>query len=151
MGVTAADFDGDGWPDIYVANDRTENFLFHNKHDGTFEEIAEGCGGGVRTKRRGDIVNGSGLCGHHRERAARSVGERRALQPADEEQRQGGFDDIGIASGLSQANAQYVSWGTGVYDFDNDGLLDIMVFHGGLIQMIPQEHSVFRGLRQRAV
>jgi hypothetical protein len=47
---------------------------------------------------------------------------------------------------LSQANAQYVSWGTGVYDFDNDGWLDIMVFHGGLIQMIPQEHSVFRGL-----
>jgi hypothetical protein len=58
----------------------------------------------------------------------------------------GGFDDIGIVSGLSQANAQYVSWGTGVYDFDNDGWLDIMVFHGGLIQMIPQEHSVFRGL-----
>jgi hypothetical protein len=58
----------------------------------------------------------------------------------------GGFDDIGIASGLSQANAQYVSWGTGVYDFDNDGWLDIMVFHGGLIQMITQEHSVFRGL-----
>ena len=40
MGVIAADFDGDGWPDIYVSNDRTENFLFHNKHDGTFEEIA---------------------------------------------------------------------------------------------------------------
>ena len=40
MGVTAADFDGDGFPDIYVANDKTENFLFHNKHDGTFEEIA---------------------------------------------------------------------------------------------------------------
>jgi enediyne biosynthesis protein E4 len=39
MGVTAADFDNDGWDDIYVANDRTENFLFHNKHDGTFEEI----------------------------------------------------------------------------------------------------------------
>jgi hypothetical protein len=58
----------------------------------------------------------------------------------------GGFDDVGIASGLSQANAQYVSWGTGVYDFDNDGWLDIMVFHGGLIHMIPEEHSVFRGL-----
>ena len=44
MGVTAADFDGDGWDDIYVANDRTENFLFHNKHDGTFEEIANDTG-----------------------------------------------------------------------------------------------------------
>jgi hypothetical protein len=44
MGVTAADFDNDGWDDIYVANDRTENFLFHNKHDGTFEEIGSDTG-----------------------------------------------------------------------------------------------------------
>ena len=47
---------------------------------------------------------------------------------------------------MSQANAQYVSWGTGVYDFDNDGLLDILIFHGGLIHLIPQEHTLFRGL-----
>ncbi len=40
MGVTSGDLDGDGWPDIYVANDKTENFLFRNKHDGSFEEIA---------------------------------------------------------------------------------------------------------------
>ena len=42
-----------------------------------------------------------------------------------------GFDDIGASNGVSQTNAQYVSWGTGVYDFDNDGLLDILIFHGG--------------------
>jgi hypothetical protein len=47
---------------------------------------------------------------------------------------------------VSQTNAQYVSWGTGVYDFDNDGLLDILIFHGGLIHLIPQEHTLFRGL-----
>jgi hypothetical protein len=57
-----------------------------------------------------------------------------------------GFDDIGATNGISQANAQYVSWGTGVYDFDNDGLLDILIFHGGLIHLIPQEHTLFRGL-----
>ena len=44
MGVTAADFDGDGYPDIYVANDKTENFLFHNNADGTFKEIAVASG-----------------------------------------------------------------------------------------------------------
>ena len=44
MGVTAADFDRDGWPDIYVANDKTENFLFHNQKDGTFKEIAVSAG-----------------------------------------------------------------------------------------------------------
>ncbi|HEX4036985.1 MAG TPA: CRTAC1 family protein [Acidobacteriaceae bacterium] len=146
MGVTAADFDGDGWPDIYVANDKTENFLFHNKHNGTFEEIAAEAGvaygqDGEATSSMGPVfadITGSGLLdlwvsdGHYN-RLMKNNGK-------------GGFDDVGIASGLSQANAQYVSWGTGVYDFDNDGLLDIMVFHGGLIHMIPMEHSVFRGM-----
>jgi len=56
------------------------------------------------------------------------------------------FDDLGATNGVSQTNAQYVSWGTGVYDFDNDGLLDVLIFHGGLIHMIPQEHTLFRGL-----
>ena len=42
-----------------------------------------------------------------------------------------------------------MSWGSGVYDFDNDGWLDILIFHGGLIHMVPQEHSVFRGLAKR--
>ena len=56
------------------------------------------------------------------------------------------FEDIGASNGVSQTNAQYVSWGTGVYDFDNDGILDILIFHGGLIHLIPQEHTLFRGL-----
>ncbi|HEY6448765.1 MAG TPA: CRTAC1 family protein [Acidobacteriaceae bacterium] len=146
MGVTAADYDGDGWPDIYVANDRTENFLFHNRHDGTFEEVAGDADvaygqNGEATSSMGPVfadITGSGLLDlwvsdAHYNRLMKNNGK-------------GGFDDVGIVSGLSQANAQYVSWGTGVYDFDNDGLPDIMVFHGGLIHLIPQEHSVFRGL-----
>jgi hypothetical protein len=56
------------------------------------------------------------------------------------------FEDIGASNGVSQTNGQYVSWGTGVYDFDNDGLLDILIFHGGLIHLYPQEHTLFRGL-----
>jgi hypothetical protein len=39
-----------------------------------------------------------------------------------------------------------VSWGTGIYDFDDDGILDILTFHGGLIHLVPEEHSVYRGL-----
>jgi hypothetical protein len=146
MGVTAADFDGDGWPDIYVANDRTENFLFHNKHDGTFEEIANDAGvaygqNGENTGAMGPVFadfEGRGLLDlfvtdSHYNRLLLNDGKL-------------GFDDLGARNGVSQANAQYVSWGSGVYDFDNDGQLDILVFHGGLIQMIPQEHTVFRGL-----
>jgi len=146
MGVTAADFDNDGWDDIYVANDRTENFLFHNKHDGTFEEIANDSGtaygqNGESTSSMGPVfadLEGRGILdlfvsdGHYN-RMLRNTGKMT-------------FDDIGAGNGVSQANAQYVSWGTGVYDFDNDGHLDVLIFHGGLIHLIPQEHTLFQGL-----
>ena len=146
MGVTAADFDNDGWDDIYVANDRTENFLFHNKHDGTFEEVGGDTGtaygqNGESTSSMGPVfadLEGRGVLdlwvtdGHYN-RLLHNTGKN-------------SFEDIGAETGVSQVNAQYVSWGTGVYDFDNDGLLDILIFHGGLIHLIPQEHTLFRGM-----
>ncbi len=146
MGVTAADFDGDGWDDIYVANDRTENFLFHNKHDGTFEEIGNDSGtafgqNGESTSAMGPVfadLEGNGkldlwVTDGRYNRMLSYTGKL-------------SFDDIGARNGVSQANAQYVSWGSGIYDFDNDGHLDILIFHGGLIFLIPQEHTLFRGL-----
>jgi len=160
MGVTAADFDNDGWDDIYVANDRTENFLFHNKHDGTFEEIGNETGtafgqNGESTSSMGPVfadLEGRGVLdlwvtdGHYN-RLLHNTGA-----PADRSSSVGlnsgkmSFEDVGAQTGVSQVNAQYVSWGTGIYDFDNDGLLDILIFHGGLIHLIPQEHTLFRGL-----
>jgi hypothetical protein len=160
MGVTAADFDNDGWDDIYVANDRTENFLFHNKHDGTFEEIGNDSGtafgqNGESTSSMGPVfadLEGRGVLdlwvtdGHYN-RLLRNTGA-----PADGPSSVGWnsgkmtFEDIGAETGVAQVNGQYVSWGTGIYDFDNDGLLDILIFHGGLIHLIPQEHTLFRGI-----
>ena len=145
MGVTIGDFTGDGWDDIYVANDRTENFLFHNKHDGTFEDIASDTGtafgqNGESTSAMGPVFADFGNRGvldlwvsdARYNRMLKNTGQM-------------SFDDMGATNGVSQANAQYVSWGTGIYDYDNDGDLDILIFHGGLIHLIPQEHTLFRG------
>jgi hypothetical protein len=146
MGVTAADADGDGYPDIYVANDKTENFLFHNKKDGTFEEV--GVEAGVAFGQNGESTSAMGpvffdmdndglmdlwVSDSKYNRLLRNTGK---LQ----------FEDQAQQSGIAQLTAQYVSWGSGVYDFDNDGWKDLLVFHGGLIHMVPQEHSVFRNL-----
>jgi len=146
MGVTAGDLDGDGWPDLYVSNDKTENFLFHNKHDGTFEEIAGDLG--VAYGQNGEMTSSMGptfadIDGDGRldlwvtdskfDRLMRNSGKQ-------------GFEDISASSGISAATGQYVSWGSGIYDFDNDGWLDILVFHGGLIHLVPEEHSLYRGL-----
>ncbi len=146
MGVTAADFDNDGWADVYVSNDKTENFLFHNKHDGTFEEIAGDLGvaygqNGEMTSSMGPTfadIEGDGMLDlwvtdSKYDRLMRNNGRQ-------------GFEDISASSGISEATGQYVSWGSAIYDFDNDGWQDILVFHGGLAHLVPQEHSLYRGI-----
>ncbi|HZT30244.1 MAG TPA: CRTAC1 family protein [Bryobacteraceae bacterium] len=146
MGVTAADFDGDGYPDIYVANDKTESFLFLNQKNGTFKEVAGAAGvaygqSGENTSAMGPVLFDL----QHDGRMTLWVSDskyNRLLDPAGPLR----FKDITESAGISQLAAQYTSWGTGVYDFDNDGWDDILIIHGGLIHMVPQEHSLFRGV-----
>lgn len=144
MGVTAADYDGDGYPDIYVANDKTENFLFHNKRNGTFEEIA--LNSGVAFGQNGESTSAMGPIFFDNDGVktlwVSDSKYNRLMKYTGSE----GFKDITEAAGISQATAQYVSWGSGIFDFDNDGLRDLLVFHGGLIHMVPQEHSLFRNV-----
>jgi hypothetical protein len=146
MGVTAADFDLDGYPDIYVANDKTENFLFHNEHNGAFKEIAVPAGvaygqSGENTSAMGPVFvdfDHDGLVDlwvsdSKYNRLMRNAGKLK-------------FEDVTERAGISQLAAQYTSWGTGVHDFDNDGNDDLFIVHGGLIHLVPQEHTVFRNL-----
>ncbi len=146
MGVTAADFDLDGYPDIYVANDKTENFLFHNEKNGTFKEIAVPAGvaygqSGENTSAMGPVFldfDHDGkidlwISDSKYNRMMKNVGNLK-------------FEDITERCGISQLAAQYTSWGTGAQDFDNDGLDDVFITHGGLIHLVRQEHSIFRNL-----
>jgi hypothetical protein len=146
MGVTAADFDGDGYPDIYVANDKTENFLLHNKRNGTFEEIALDAGAafgqnGESTSAMGpvffDMDNDGAMDLWVTDSKYNRLLKNSRILP---------FKDVTQQAGISQQTAQYTSWGTGAYDFDNDGWKDLFIAHGGLINMVPQEDSLFRNL-----
>jgi hypothetical protein len=146
MGVTAADFDGDGYPDIYVANDKTENFLLHNKRNGTFEEIALDAGAafgqnGESTSAMGpvffDMDNDGTMDLWVTDSKYNRLLKNSRILP---------FKDVTQQAGISQQTAQYTSWGTGAYDFDNDGWKDLFIAHGGLINMVPQEDSLFRNL-----
>jgi hypothetical protein len=146
MSVTAADFDGDGYPDIYVSNDKTENFLFHNKGNGTFEEIA--LDAGAAFGQNGESTSSMGPVFFDPENSGRMdlwVSDskyNRLLKNTGKLH----FEDVTDAAGISQRTAQYTSWGTGIYDFDNDGRRDIFIFHGGLIHLVQQEHSLFRNV-----
>ena len=146
MGVTAADFDLDGYPDIYVANDKSANFLFHNLGNGKFEEIALAAGvaygqNGENTSAMGPVFQDFDQDGRVDLWVSDSKYDRLLKNTGNLQ-----FEDVTQKAGIAQASAQYVSWGTGVYDFDNDGLDDLFIVHGGLVHLVPQEHSVFRGM-----
>ena len=145
MGVTAGDYDRDGWPDIYVANDTMESYLYRNNGDGTFtnratEETVAFGQHGEATSAMGPVFTDYDNDGwpdlfvsdmrYHR--LYRNAGADRY------------FLDTTVESGLARVSGQYVGWGTGVFDYDNDGWKDIFLVNGGLHHLIPMEHSLLR-------
>lgn len=132
LGVVCADFDDDGWPDIYVANDHAANFLWINARDGTFREEAFFRGGALSAQGRpqasmgiacGDI-DGNGridLLLTHLE------GENNALYLGVDET---GFRESSHQAGLAMPSLGFTGFGTQFLDLDNDGDLDLLVANG---------------------
>jgi hypothetical protein len=128
MGVAFADFDGDGFTDIFVANDSVRSLLFRNQGDGTFKEI--GLEAGVALREDGSPVAGMGVDFRDFDNDGlpdlvvsdmlndtfllfRNLGKRSQ------------FDDWGERSGIQAGTRQLTGWGLGMYDFDNDGWKDL--------------------------
>ncbi|MDP9161837.1 MAG: CRTAC1 family protein [Acidobacteriota bacterium] len=142
------DYDNDGWPDLYVANDAGPNYLYHNKHDGTFEDVG--------------LLSGASLSADGREQGSMGVDfgdidhdglfDIVVTNFTDEpdtlywNRGQQGFVDISWASRIAQPSYPLVGWGTAFFDMDNDGWLDIFVANG---HVYPQMDLVKGGAPYR--
>ena len=132
LGVSTADFNGDGWMDIYVANDGKENQLWLNKKDGTFENVA--------------LLSGVALPVTGKAEASMGVDAGDFDDDGDEDlfmtelTSQGSnlyvndgsavFDDRSTPSGIGPASVPFTGFGTGWFDYDNDGRLDLLSVNG---------------------
>jgi hypothetical protein len=146
LGVVWGDYDNQGWPDLLVANDTGPNFLYHNKHDGTFEERA--MLSGVALSSEGLEVGNMGVDMGDFDRDGKldfSI-TNYADQPKGLYLNQGdtGFLDVTFSAKIAQASLPYVSWGTGFADFDNDGLPDLVIASG---HVYPDVDTVPRNVK----
>jgi hypothetical protein len=132
LGVASADFNGDGWIDLYVANDGQENQLWLNQRDGTFRDTA--LLSGVAVSEHGKPKAGMGVdAGDFDDDGDEDLivtnlsGEGHDLYVNDGS---GVFDSRAAASGLRSPTLPYTGFGTAWFDFDNDGWLDILTVNG---------------------
>jgi predicted nucleotidyltransferase len=132
FGVVFSDLDNDGWPDIYVANDSVPNFLFHNKQDGTFEEI--GLISGASVNLAGFAQAGMGIAaGDYDNDGLVDLYVTHFSEDTNTLYRNLGgmfFADVTAASGAAIGSRPHIGWGTGLVDLDNDGWLDLFVVNG---------------------
>ena len=129
--AAATDFDGDGWPDIYVACDSTPSLFFHNNHDGTFTE--QGLERGVSLSEDGQEQAGMGLgIGDVHGEGYLDVFKthfRGDTQVLYRNNGKGFFRDVTVRAGLG-VETRFVGWGAVIADLDNDGLADIFFTTG---------------------
>jgi enediyne biosynthesis protein E4 len=144
MGVAWGDYDGDGWPDLYVTNDYGATFLYHNRQNGTFEEVGDATGTAVGPDGRGYGNMAADFGDFDRDGKLDLFVTRADDQPASLYRNEGDyFTDIARKAGIAGPTMAPVKWGTGFGDFDNDGWLDILVANGNfssLLDTLPKEY-----------
>jgi hypothetical protein len=130
LGAVVADFDNDGWPDLYVACDQTPSLLYRNKHDGTFEE--RGDAAGVAYNADGQLQAGMGIAvadydgnGFLDIAKTNFSGDRPSLFRNEDGKF---FEDVSEQAGLGRN--QLLGWGIAFLDIDEDGWPDLIMANG---------------------
>jgi len=151
LGVSAADFDNDGWPDIYVACDSVPSRFYHNKGNGTFVEVGREIGCAVNEN--GTPQGGMGIavgdydCDGWLDIVKTNYSDQTANLYHNNGD--GTFYDAVYRAGLG-GNTKYLGWGVGLFDFDNDGWPDIFMSNGHVFPEVDTKKLHF-AFKQRKV
>ena len=141
LGAIWADYDNDGWPDLFLANDAGPNFLYHNRHDGTFDEV--GMLAGVALSDDGQELGSMGVdFGDYDHDGRLDLFVTNYTDQVNNLYRNlggGAFSEMTWPAKLGQPSFRYVKWGTGFVDFDNDGWVDVFVNNG---HVYPQVDAI---------
>ncbi|OFW00032.1 MAG: hypothetical protein A3F68_08030 [Acidobacteria bacterium RIFCSPLOWO2_12_FULL_54_10] len=152
-----ADFDGDGWPDIYVANDISDNAMYRNLGNGKFEDISHSAWVADYRGAMGLGVGDYDRDGDFDIYVTHWIAQENALYWNLRLSNDGGtkagplqFTDIADMVGLGQIALSVIGWGTSFFDYDNDGLLDLFTVNGSTFQdekdsshLVPMKNHLF--------
>ncbi len=139
LGVLTADFDNDGWPDIYVANDSTASALYQNQKNGKFTDIALEAGCALSPDGKPQAGMGVSAADYDMDGNLDIVKTNFAGDTPSLYHNQGAanFEDTTFTAGVGQ-HTQYLGWGCGFFDMDNDGWPDILICNGHVYPEVEQ-------------
>ncbi|PYX47961.1 MAG: RNA-binding protein [Acidobacteria bacterium] len=139
LGVLTADLDNDGWPDIYVANDSTASALYQNKKNGKFQDIAIEAGCALSPDGKPQAGMGISAADYDLDGNLDLVKTNFAGDTPSLYHNLGGanFEDATFTAGLG-AHTQYLGWGCGFFDMDNDAWADILICNGHVYPEVEQ-------------
>jgi enediyne biosynthesis protein E4 len=146
LGISFADYDRDGYPDIFIANDSMQEFLYHNKHNGTFEEV--GLASEVAVDAEGNTYAGMGtdFADYNNDDLPDIVVTNLAMQKYALYQNlgHGNFNYASPSSSLGRITQMHSGWGVKFIDYDNDGWKDLLIAQGHDLETIQSQSPQLR-------
>src|SRR6266851_3277707 len=141
LAAVFVDVDDDGWVDLAVANDSTPNYLYRNRHNGTFEDVGYGSGFALSEDGREQASMAIAVGDYNRDGkvdlfTTTFSDDYKTLYRNDGG---GNFSDVTYRAGLADPTVPFLAWGAGFLDFDNDGLLDIFIANGHVYPEVDKQ------------